>query len=82
MHAKYEESAYLAFKDIRVNHLRIHNECEGGIGKSVPRIIVWGHEVCIVMTNSDHKGQIFQSHPHTNNGFVVLLTIKYKYSIF
>ena len=67
MHAKYEESPYLTFKDIRVNHIGAHYECE--IGKSVPRIIVWRHLACLVMTNGDHKGQIFQSHPHTNTGF-------------
>ena len=31
-----------------------------------------------VMTNGDHEGQIFLSHPHTNNGFFFLLTIKYR----
>ena len=30
-----------------------------------------------MMTNGDHEGQIFLSHPHTNNGFFFLLTIKY-----
>ena len=30
-----------------------------------------------MMTNSDHEGQIFLSHPHLNNGFFFLLTIKY-----
>ena len=29
------------------------------------------------MTNSDREGQIFLSHPHTNNGFLFLLTSKY-----
>ena len=27
-----------------------------------------------MMKNGDHEGQIFQSHPHTNYGFFVLLT--------
>ena len=27
-----------------VNHIRIHHECEGGIGKSVLRITIWHHE--------------------------------------
>ena len=33
-----------------------------------------------MMTNGDHEGQIFLSHPHhahTNNGFFFLLTTKY-----
>ena len=56
--------------------IKIHHECEGGIEKSVPRITVWHHEACRVMTNGDHEGRIFLSHPHTNNGFVFLLTTK------
>ena len=36
--------------------IRIHNECEGRIEKSVPRIAVWHHEACPVMTNGDHEG--------------------------
>ena len=31
------------------------------------------------MTNGDREGQIFQSHPHTNNGFFFLLTDTTKY---
>ena len=49
--------------------IRIYHECEGGIEKSVPRITDWHHEACRVMTIDDHKGWIFLSHPHTNNGF-------------
>ena len=49
--------------------IRIHLECEGGIEKSVPRITEWHHEGCRVMTNGDHEGRIFLSHPLTNNGF-------------
>ena len=44
--------------------------CEGGIGNSVPRIAVWHHEACRVMTNSDPEGQIFLSHPHTCDKFL------------
>ena len=54
--------------------IRIHNEYEGRIEKSVPRITVWRHEACRVMTNGDHKGRIFLSYPHANNGFFFLLT--------
>ena len=39
--------------------IRIHHECEGGIGKSVPRITDWQYEACRVMTNSDPEGRIF-----------------------
>ena len=46
---------------------RIHHECEGGIEKSVPRITDWHHEACQVMTNGDHEGRIFLSHPPINN---------------
>ena len=39
--------------------IRINHECEARIDKSVPRIAVWHHEACRVMTNGDHEGQIF-----------------------
>ena len=39
--------------------IKIYHECEGGIDKSVPRIAVWHHKACQVMTNCDHEGQIF-----------------------
>ena len=55
-------------------NLRIYHECEGRIEKSVPRIAVLHHKACRVMTNGDPEGQIFLSYPHTNNGFVFLLT--------
>ena len=29
------------------------------------------------MTNGDHEGRIFLSHPHGNNGLFFLLTTKY-----
>ena len=57
--------------------IRIYHDWEDGIEKSVPRITDWHHEACWVMTNGDHKGRIFQSHAHTNNGFFFLLTTKY-----
>ena len=49
--------------------------CEAGIEKSVPRIAVWHHEACRVMTIGDPERQNFLSYPHTNNGVIVLLTI-------
>ena len=55
-------------------NIRIHHECEGRIEKSVPRITLWHHKACRVMTKGDPKGQIFLSYPHTNNGFFFLLT--------
>ena len=39
--------------------IKIYHECEGRIGKSVPRITVWHHEACQVMTSADPEGQIF-----------------------
>ena len=57
--------------------IRIYHECEGRIDKCVPRITVWHHKACQVMPNVDCKGRLFLSHPHTNNGFFFLLTIKY-----
>ena len=56
----------------------ICHECEGGIEKSVPRITIWHHKACRVMTNGVPEGRIFLSHPHTNNGFLFLLIIKYR----
>ena len=49
-------------------NVSIYHECEGRIEKSVPRIAIWHHEACRVMTNGDPKGLIFLSYPHTNNG--------------
>ena len=57
-----------------VAHIRIYTECEGRIEKSVPRITVWHHEACRVMTNGDPEGRIFLSYPHTNNRLFFLLT--------
>ena len=56
------------------DNIRIYHECEGRIEKSVPRIAVWHHEACRVMTNGDPERQIFLSYPNTNNGFFFLLT--------
>ena len=58
-------------------HIRIYHECEGRIEKSAPRITIWQHEACLVMTNGDHEGRIFLSYSHPNNGFFFLLTIRY-----
>ena len=35
--------------------IRIYHECEGRIEKSVPRIAVWHHEACRVMTSGDYS---------------------------
>ena len=53
----------------------IYHECEGGIDKSVPRIVVWHYEACRVVANGDPKGRTFLSYPQKNYGFFVLLTI-------
>ena len=57
---------------IRDQRLRIYHECEKE--KSVPRIAVWHHEACRVMTNGDAEGRILLAYPHTNNGLFFLLT--------
>ena len=57
-----------------INNIRIYHECEGRIEKSVPRIAVWHHKACRLMTYGDPEGRIFLSYPHTNNGFFFLLT--------
>ena len=44
-------------------HIRIHHECEDRVEKSVPRIAVWHHEACRVMTNGDPEGRIILSYP-------------------
>ena len=54
--------------------IRIFYECEGRIEKSTPRITVWHHEACLVMTNGDPEGWIFLSYPHATDGFFFLLT--------
>ena len=60
--------------------IRIYYECEGGIERYVPRITIWHHKACPVMTNGDPEGRIFLSYPHTNNGFFFLLTTVFIYS--
>ena len=46
-------------------NIRIYYEVEVGIGESIPRITVWHHKACRVMTNRDPEGRIFLSHPDT-----------------
>ena len=41
--------------------IRIYQECGGRIEQSVPRIAVWHHEACRVMTNGDPEGLILLS---------------------
>ena len=57
------------------NIIRTYHKCEGGIEKSVPKITVWHHKACRVMTNADPEGRIFLSHPQTNNGIILFLLI-------
>ena len=54
--------------------MRIYHECEDRIEQSVPRIAVWHHEACRVMTNGDPEGRNFLSYHHPNNGFNFVLT--------
>ena len=39
--------------------IRIHHECEGGIAKSIPRMTVWHHKACRMMTNGDYARDRF-----------------------
>ena len=52
----------------------MYHGCEDMIGRSVPRIAVWHHKTCPVMTNGDPEGWVFLSYPHNNNGLFFLLT--------
>ena len=61
--------------------IRIYQECEGGIEKSIQRITFRHHEACRVMTNRDLEGQIFRYHPHMNNGLFFLLTLNTAFHI-
>ena len=61
-------------------NIKIYHECEGGIEKYILRI-TFDHLLASRCLLSDDKrdceGQIFRPHPHTNNGFFFLLTIKF-----
>ena len=72
------ESCYLLQRRA-ADTIRIYHECEGRIEKSVPRIAVWHHEACRVMTNVDPEGRIFLYHPHTNNGLFFKYVSTYKW---
>ena len=61
---------------MQARNIRIYHECKDRIENSLPRITDSHHEACRVMPMGDREGQIFQSHPHTNNGFFFLLTAK------
>ena len=60
-------------RELGMGYPPLSTPSEGGIGKSVPRITDWHHEVFRVMT----KGRIFLFHSHTNNGFFFLFTTEY-----
>ena len=46
------------------------------IEKYFPRIIVWHHKACRVMTIGDHEGWNFLSNRHEKNEIFFFLTIK------
>ena len=64
-----EEGMFMLFSPlasltaIGLKTTRIYHECEGRIEKSVPRVAVWHHKACRVMTNGDPEGQIFSILP-------------------
>ena len=66
----------------KCNNIRSYHECEGRIEKSVPRITIWIHKACRVMTNAVPGEQIFLSYPHTNIGLFFLLTNVFIYLTF
>ena len=45
--------------------------------KSIQKITIWHHKACQVMTIGDPEGQIFQSHPQTNDRLFFLLTFEF-----
>ena len=55
----------------------IHHEYGGRIENSVPRMTIWHHKACLVMTNGDPKGWTFLSYSHQNNGVFFLLTSRF-----
>ena len=54
----------------------INHECEGGLEKSDPEDHCLASQG-ILSDDIDFERPIFLSHPHTNNGFFFLLTIKF-----
>ena len=61
----------------KIKHIRIYQEFEDRIKKSIPRITIWYHEACREISKGDLEGRILLSHCHTNNGFFFLLTIQF-----
>ena len=60
-------------------NIRIYHECEGRVETFVPRIAIWHHEACRMMTNGDPEGRIFLSHTHMKNELFFLLTTVFIY---
>ena len=50
-------------------NIRICREREGRIENSVPRIAIWHHDACPVMTNGDPEGRIFLSYTYIHDIF-------------
>ena len=69
VHRQFREQTTIV---VNGRNIRIHHECEGSIEISVPRIAIWHHEACRVMTNGDPEGWIFLSYSHPKNGFFFL----------
>ena len=46
-------SAWAFIRGICNKNIIIYHDCEGRIEKSVPRIAVWHHKACRVMTGGD-----------------------------
>ena len=58
--ARFCSCCIILFSEMSLqNIIKIYHGCDGRIKKSVPRIAVWHHEACQVMTNGDSEGRIF-----------------------
>ena len=49
-------------------HIKIHDECQVGIEKSVLRVTDWHHEACQVITRDVCAAVCFLSFPHSGTG--------------
>ena len=58
--------------ELPYKNIRIYPECEGWIEKSVPRITVWHHEACRVMTKQWSRGMDFSILPSNENKIIFL----------
>ena len=58
--------------------IRIYQECDGGIERSMPRITVWHHEACQVVIIGYPSGRFFSFPSSHKECIVFMLTIKFR----